>query len=159
MREFIRNFCKRKIAVSAFFVVITFILISLVGPFLCHYDPNSQNLDLVYQLPTLAHPLGTDNLGRDIATRMVYGARVSLLISFFGVLLGELVGIVLGVCSGYFGGIVDNIITAIVDILPFPGCCWPLSLFPFWATVSLTLCSPSRSILSPNAPVWCVAAS
>ena len=122
MREFTRNFCKRKIAVSAFFVVITFILISLVGPFLCHYDPNSQNLDLVYQLPTLAHPLGTDNLGRDIATRMVYGARVSLLISFFGVLLGELVGIVLGVCSGYFGGIVDNIITAIVDILlAFPG--------------------------------------
>lgn len=122
MREFVKNFSKRKIAVIAFIIVLTFIFIALIGPFLCHYDPNVQELDLKYQMPTLAHPLGTDNLGRDIATRMVYGARVSLLISFFGVLLGELAGIILGICAGYFGGIVDNIITAIIDILlAFPG--------------------------------------
>lgn len=122
MREFVKNFSRRKIAVVAFFVVLTFILIALIGPFLCRYDPNAQELTLKYQMPTLAHPLGTDNLGRDIATRMVYGARVSLLISFFGVLLGELAGVILGVCAGYFGGIVDNIITAIIDILlAFPG--------------------------------------
>lgn len=122
MNTFIKNFARRKIAVAALVVILIFILTALIGPFLTKYDPNAQNLLNKYQMPSWDHILGTDNLGRDIATRMVYGARISLFISFFGVMLGALAGVIIGVCAGYFGGVIDSIISGIIDILlAFPG--------------------------------------
>jgi peptide/nickel transport system permease protein len=122
MKAFIRNFARRKIAVAASIVIIAFILTALIGPFLLKYDPNAQDLLNKYQMPSTDHILGTDNLGRDIATRMVYGARISLLISFCGVMIGALIGVIIGVCAGYFGGVFDTVISGIIDILlAFPG--------------------------------------
>lgn len=74
------------------------------------------------QGPSAAHWFGTDYLGRDTFTRIVYGARMSLFISFSGVLSGCLVGVLLGVCAGYYGGWVDAVISRVIDVLlAFPG--------------------------------------
>jgi peptide/nickel transport system permease protein len=122
MKAFFKNFARRKIAVVALVVILIFIITALIGPLFLKYDPNAQDLLNKYQMPSWDHILGTDNLGRDIATRMVYGARISLFISFFGVMLGALIGVIIGVCAGYFGGIIDSIISGIIDILlAFPG--------------------------------------
>lgn len=88
----------------------------------CSHDPLAQDLANKYSGISAEHWLGTDNLGRDTFTRMVYGARISLTIAFCGVLSGSAIGIMLGVCAGYFGGKIDSIISRVLDVmLAFPG--------------------------------------
>ena len=97
-------------------------LIAILGPLVWQVDPLKQSVMKKYGPMTVQHPLGTDNLGRDTLARMIYGARVSLAISFAGVLSGALIGVLLGVSAGYFGGWVDAIISRFIDILlAFPG--------------------------------------
>ena len=95
---------------------------ALIGPRLCKYDPNAIDLPNKYQNPSLEHWLGTDNLGRDTLTRLVYGARVSLMMSVVSVCIGSFIGVILGVVAGYYGGWIDAVISRFVDlILAFPG--------------------------------------
>jgi peptide/nickel transport system permease protein len=85
------------------------------------YDPDSQNLDDVMAGPTAAHLLGTDQLGRDVLSRMLHGARVSLAVGFVSVGIAAAIGIVLGAAAGYHGGLVDASIMRLVDLmLVFP---------------------------------------
>lgn len=113
---------RRKVSVVAAAVLILFVLIAIFGPLVWQVDPLKQSVMKKYGPMTAAHPLGTDNLGRDTLARMIYGARVSLAISFAGVLSGALIGVLLGVSAGYFGGWVDAIISRFIDILlAFPG--------------------------------------
>ena len=117
-----KRFLRRKVSVIAAIILIIFFIVAIIGPFLCTQDPIEQNLKNKYSRPNREHWFGTDNLGRDTFTRMVYGARISLSISFFGVLSGSIVGIFMGVFAGYFGGKVDTIISRSIDILlAFPG--------------------------------------
>lgn len=117
-----RRFMRRKVSVIGAVVLLMFFLIAVLGPVLCPQDPLAQDLLNAYAKPSAEHWFGTDNLGRDTFTRMVYGARVSLALSFSGVVSGCLIGILLGVCAGFFGGWVDNLISRIIDILlAFPG--------------------------------------
>lgn len=117
-----RRFMRRKVSVLGAVVLLLFIFMAVFGPYLCKQDPYYQDVTIKYAAPSSEHPLGTDSLGRDTMTRMVYGARVSLSISFFGVMGGSFIGVILGVSAGYFGGWVDSIISRIVDILlAFPG--------------------------------------
>ncbi|MFR5855074.1 MAG: ABC transporter permease [Lachnospiraceae bacterium] len=106
---------------SVFFIsssfLLFFLLVALFGPMFCTQDPLAQDLVHKYQQPSSEHWFGTDNLGRDTFTRMVYGARVSLSISFAGVMSGCLVGVLLGVCAGFFGGWVDTLVSRLIDIL------------------------------------------
>lgn len=102
------------------------VLAALTAPFLTAYDPNIGSLTDRLRPPVFAggdpwHPLGTDQLGRDIFTRIVYGARISLLVGFTAVLLGGGLGVILGLTAGYYGGRTDTIIGRIADIqLAFP---------------------------------------
>ncbi len=105
----------------AMLILFGFVLLSTVGPTVVPYDPNKPNLAEVLRGPSLKHPLGTDNLGRDVLTRIVCGARVSLAIGVASVSGGLLLGGVLGLVAGYFGGWAETFIMRTVDImLAFP---------------------------------------
>lgn len=121
-KDIFRRFCKRKISVLAAFVLLFFIIIAIFGPSLLKYTPTEQNLSNTHASVSAEHWLGTDYLGRDIFSRIVSGARISLSISFCGVFMGAVVGILMGLLAGYYGGIVDGIISRILEVmLAFPG--------------------------------------
>lgn len=103
-------------------VILTVIFLAAIfAPIVTPYDPNKVELKQRYSSPTLKHPLGTDALGRDLLTRIVYGARISLLVGFGGVLIAGIVGLSLGVLSGYYGGLIDQILLRVSEIfLAFP---------------------------------------
>ena len=98
-------------------IVVIFILLGIFGPLLAPHDPNKQELTAMMKPPQGiggAHVLGTDNLGRDILSRIVYGARVSLLVAFAVVFVSGFIGVGLGAISGYIGGKADFLIQKLV---------------------------------------------
>ena len=112
---------ENKTAVFSFVLIVLMVLAAVLAPFLTPYDENS--MDLLHRLsaPSAAHLLGTDEGGRDELTRLLYGARVSLLIGVVPALLSLLLGSLLGVIAGYRGGIVDTLIMRTADVtLAFP---------------------------------------
>ncbi len=117
-----------RLATAAVTIVMTYLLAALLAPWIAPGDPNSQDVVGRLQGPfwdqggALAHPLGTDALGQDLLSRVIYGARASLLIGFLVVLVAGTFGTVLGVVAGYRGGRTDQIISRITDIqTAFPG--------------------------------------
>lgn len=122
MKEIVQRFCRKKMSVVAGVMLILIIAACAFAPLYVHVDPLKQNLFNTYARPSAEHLLGTDNLGRDILVRLLYGGRSSLAISFSGVLSGTAVGVILGVIAGYFGGIADTLISRLIDVLlAFPG--------------------------------------
>lgn len=96
-------------------------LAALLAPSLAPYSPELQDLDARLAPPTLAHPFGTDDLGRDMLSRIMHGARVSLAVGFLAMSVALAVGVVLGAAAGYMGGRVDNVLMRLVDVaLSFP---------------------------------------
>ena len=112
---------KSKLAVTGFVMVGSLILIAILGPLLWPLDPFEIDLDLVIEAPygpkapSSAHPFGTDDLGRDLLARVIYGARVSLQVGILAMLIAGTIGITLGVVAGYFGGWVDTAVTWLMD--------------------------------------------
>jgi len=103
-------------------LTLALIFVALAAPLLSPFDPNHQETIRRLEPPSREHPLGLDDLGRDVLSRIVWGARVSLRVGFSVVILTSLVGVTLGAISGYFGGIVDTLIMRLTDILmAFPG--------------------------------------
>jgi peptide/nickel transport system permease protein len=98
-------------------VVAGVLLLSLFAPFIVPYDPDAINLDALKQPPSLLHPLGTDNKGRDIFSRVLYGGKVSISVSVIAVTLSMGIGLIVGLLSGYFGGMLDMLLMAVVDLL------------------------------------------
>lgn len=101
-------------------IVMTFILVGVFGPYVAPHDPNKQELTAMMRAPDgigANHVLGTDNLGRDIFSRVIHGSRVSLLVAFAVVFVSGLIGISLGAVSGYFGGKVDFVIQKLVEVI------------------------------------------
>ena len=101
-------------------IVLLFILAGVVGPALAPADPNKQELTAMLKAPGglgSAHALGTDNLGRDILSRVIHGSRVSLLVAFAVVFVSGFIGISLGAISGYFGGKIDFMIQKLVEVV------------------------------------------
>jgi len=118
----LKRFARRKASVAGGIIIAIFALVALLGPFLAAYDPMAIDLPGKYQNGSWAHPLGTDNLGRDTLTRLVFGARTTFVISFVSVFTGSLIGLAFGVVAGYYGGKVDTVIMRATDILlAFPG--------------------------------------
>jgi peptide/nickel transport system permease protein len=103
-------------------IVLVAILAAAVGPVLSPYDPASQELSRRLERPSLSHPFGLDELGRDILSRLLSGARISLLVGLTVVSVSSIVGMLLGSIAGYFGGAIDDVISRAVDVLmAFPG--------------------------------------
>jgi peptide/nickel transport system permease protein len=103
-------------------IVAVTVLAAVAGPLLTPYDPSAQELARRLEGPSLAHPFGLDELGRDIFARILAGARISLLVGIAVVSVSCTIGMLLGSIAGYFGGRVDDVISRFVDVLmAFPG--------------------------------------
>ncbi|MCC3355612.1 oligopeptide ABC transporter permease [Bacillus sp. REN16] len=113
----IRKFFKNKLAVIGAVLLILIILAAIFAPFLTPHDPDKQDLLKRLVNPSKEHLLGTDTFGRDLLTRLLFGARISLLVGFASVAGAITIGSALGAIAGYFGGIVDAIIMRFVDIM------------------------------------------
>ncbi len=102
-------------------ILIVILLFSLFAPLLSQYDPNSIDLDSLREPPSMKHPMGTDNKGRDIFVRILYGGRISIGTAVTAAFLSMILGLVIGLYAGYFGGKIDTAIMSFVDlILSFP---------------------------------------
>lgn len=103
-------------------IVLVAALAAVLGPALAPFDASAQNLALRLAGPSLAHPFGLDELGRDILARVLLGARISFLVGLTVVGVSASVGTALGAIAGYFGGLVDDLISRVIDmLLAFPG--------------------------------------
>jgi ABC-type dipeptide/oligopeptide/nickel transport system permease subunit len=120
-KPIITYFKKNKLTIGAIFALLLLSGGSVLGPFFYPYSPTSIDLESIKLPPSLKHPCGTDSKGRDISSRILYGARISLFISLCAATGSMLVGLFLGLMSGYFGGKLDTAITMVIDItLAFP---------------------------------------
>ncbi|MBI5166465.1 MAG: ABC transporter permease [candidate division NC10 bacterium] len=108
---------RNRLALFGGWTVVLFLAVALLAPQLAPKDPYRQDLASSLQSPNLTYPLGTDEFGRDILSRIIFGARISLLIGVVGVSLSLLAGIVFGMVAGFFGGIWDSLIMRAMDIL------------------------------------------
>lgn len=106
-----------KLAMVGMAIVLLLIVCAIFADWIAPYDINMQNPTQRLLYPSLAHPLGTDNYGRDILSRIIYGGRISLLVSLMAVVCSVVVGGLIGAVSGYFGGKVDTIIMRFMDML------------------------------------------
>ena len=98
-------------------IVLTMSVLALLAPWIAPFDPAALNLDQILMPPSAEHLLGTDELGRDVFSRLLYGARVSLWVGFVAVGISTAIGIMLGLASGYFGGWTDELIMRGVDVM------------------------------------------
>lgn len=112
-----RRLRKNKLALVSMWFLAFLLLVAVFGPMLIPYTYSEQNYDLVTQGPSWAHPMGTDQLGRDIMARLVFGARVSLTVGIVVQAVILIIGVPMGAMAGYFGGFADMIIMRIVDVL------------------------------------------
>ncbi len=121
--EFWRKFRKQHVAVGALVFVVLLVLLAVFAPLLSHYDAeNYFDYDQLNAVPSWKHWLGVDPLGRDILSRILSGARLSLAAGFFSVAIGGLIGTLLGLLAGYYEGWWDRIVMRISDVLfAFPG--------------------------------------
>jgi peptide/nickel transport system permease protein len=108
---------QRPATIFASIVVIVFILVAAFAPVLAPYDPLTQSVLNINKSPSLEHWLGTDQFGRDVLSRMIYGSRNSLLFGLISPVLAAVIGTTLGVVAGYFGGLVDRVISRLIDLL------------------------------------------
>ncbi|WP_243149233.1 ABC transporter permease [Colidextribacter sp. OB.20] len=116
-REFWLRLCRNKAALIGMVILSVLIITAVFAPIIAPYHYDEQNYQITNQLPSLAHPLGTDNCGRDILSRLIYGSRVSLQIGFIAVGIGAAVGGLLGAVAAFYGKAVDNIIMRCIDIV------------------------------------------
>ncbi|WP_435371422.1 ABC transporter permease [Mesorhizobium liriopis] len=102
-------------------ILALFVLAALFAPLIAPYDPIAQDAAARLAAPSLLHPFGTDNFGRDILSRVIWGTRIDLQMAFFGVVFPFLIGTVVGTVAGFFGGVVDALLMRLIDIiLAFP---------------------------------------
>lgn len=122
LAEFWRRFKQQKVALVALAFLVILLAMAIFAPFVTPYDPNEPDYNAVLQGPTWEHWAGTDTYGRDIFSRIIWGARISLSVGFLSVTLGALVGVTLGILAGFHGRWVDSVIMRLCDLLlAFPG--------------------------------------
>jgi peptide/nickel transport system permease protein len=116
-RRFRRVFFQRKIVFLGLLVLVLLALAAILAPWLAPYDPYDTNMRNVLLQPSKAHLLGTDPLGRDTLSRLIYGTRTALLVGFTTVTFAAVAGMILGLVAGFFGGATNMIIMRIMDLL------------------------------------------
>ena len=108
---------RNKLAMVGMVIAVLLALMAIFAPVISPYDYQVQDVAHRLQMPSAQHLMGTDNMGRDILSRLIYGGRISLLVSLLAVIVSLVIGGLLGAVSGYMGGMVDSIIMRIMDIL------------------------------------------
>lgn len=128
MNEFMKN----KMAIAALIFILAILIFAILAPILTKYDPTSTDSKHILTAPSREHIFGTDRLGRDIFSRIVYGARISLAIGFIAVGIASLIGVLIGAIAGYYGGWIDYLLMRFVDIM----LCFP-TIFLILAVIAL----------------------
>lgn len=116
-KRFRRVFLQRKLVLFGLVVLGIVVLAAIFAPLLAPHKPYQNNLAVTLQQPSWTYPLGTDAMGRDILSRLIYGARTALLVGLATVGISSIFGIILGLLAGYFGGLIDGIIMRCMDAL------------------------------------------
>ena len=117
IKEIWKRLSQNKLAVLGLIIILVLIVVAIFADFIAPYGFDEQNLQNAFQSPGNGHLFGTDEFGRDIFSRVVYGTRISLLIGFIAVAIAVVVGVLLGAISGFYGDKVDNIIMRLMDII------------------------------------------
>lgn len=116
-RRFLKVFFGRKLVIYGAFVIVMLIVVAFFAPLIAPYDPYQQNLREALQQPSREHLLGTDPLGRDELSRIIYGTRISLAVGIISVSVGAFFGMMSGLIAGYFGGIINTLIMRFIDAM------------------------------------------
>ena len=120
---------KSKTAMFGLVVVVLLVLVAVFANFVAPYDYAEQDYTAIFQYPSMEHPMGTDNFGRDILSRVIYGARVSLFVALISVVISFVVGVTLGVTAGYYGGVYETVVMRVLDaFMSLPSLLWAVSV-------------------------------
>ncbi|MCK9276112.1 MAG: ABC transporter permease [Syntrophales bacterium] len=130
--DFWYRFFKNKMAVAGGIVVIALFVVSFLAPWIAPYDPNEIDLVHVLEPPSADHLFGTDQLGRDVLSRMIWGSRISLKVGFVATGIAIVIGAILGALAGYYGRWTDSVVMRFVDIM----LCFP-SFFLILAVIAI----------------------
>jgi len=106
-----------KLSIAGGIIVLALFIIAVSAPFISPYNPNDIDRKHILEPPGLHHLLGTDDLGRDVLSRMIWGARISLAVGFVAIGIATIIGMILGAISGYYGGWFDRVIMRFIDIM------------------------------------------
>jgi peptide/nickel transport system permease protein len=121
IRRFTRVFFARGVVIFGLVVIIILVLTAVFAPYLAPYGPYKQNLGNILSKPNSKHLLGTDTLGRDTLSRIIYGSRTSLLVGVVAIFIAAAIGMLFGLIAGYFGGITNTVIMRFIDaLMSFP---------------------------------------
>ena len=115
--EFLRKALRHRLLMTGFIIIFLLATIALFGKQLAPYEPNTMDFAVLFSPPSLAHPFGTDEFGRDVFSRVLHGAAVSFQVAFIAVLISASVGVLLGALAGFYGKWLDEIIMRFMDIL------------------------------------------
>ncbi|UQZ89056.1 peptide ABC transporter permease [Deltaproteobacteria bacterium Smac51] len=129
---FMRRFARNRLALAGLVLVLALFVISGLAPWLAPHDPDHVNTRLRLKAPGPEHVLGTDSLGRDVLSRLIWGGRVSLKVGFVAVGIATAIGLALGAAAGYYGGLVDGAVMRFCDLM----LCFP-SMFLILAVIAI----------------------
>jgi len=130
--NFLRRIINHNLALVGLLILVPMFICAVTAPIISPHDPVEPDLKNILASPSWSHPFGTDTLGRDVFSRVIYGSRISLLVGFVSVGIATLIGIMVGALSGYSGGIVDELIMRFVDLMM----CFP-TFFLILAVIAL----------------------
>ncbi len=138
--ELLKKILSHRFGRAGFLMFLSMVILCYLAPILAPYDPFKINEDLIFSPPSLEHPFGTDSLGRDLLSRILYGGRISLSVGFIAVGIALVIGVILGSLAGFYGGLIDTLISRFIDImLCFPTIFLILALIALFEKPSLFL--------------------
>ena len=117
LRYIWKKVCHNPLAISSVVIITLLVFLSLVSPVICKYDFSSIDMTSQFQGPSFEHLFGCDELGRDILSRILFGARYTLSVGVLSVLISASFGVALGASAGYFGGVIDQVVMRLLDVL------------------------------------------
>lgn len=152
MRIAWRQLSRNPVALIALAVILFLVIVAVFAEYIAPYDPLRQSFRKALQPPSIEHPFGTDDVGRDILSRVIFGAQISLRVGLIAVSISASLGVLLGLIAGYYGGWVDTVISQVTDtLLAFPGLLLALAII---AVLGPSLFNVMIAVGIGNVPVY-----